>query len=298
MFRLPDANDLRQWAQDALEDTDPDQPDDQLEPAAGDRPRACSCSCARRPPAAARRSGHGVEATDPFGRATAGVELLTFHAAKGREWHTVHLAGCETSLVPHRSATTGAARAEEARLLYVAATRATDELVIHWAQPARRLPAQADPAARRLREHHPAARATTTRPGAASRDRTREVRLERLRAWRAGAARQGGLLPELLCTDAALAAIADHRPGTAEELDAVTGLGVLTSRRLIAGIQDALTRRVTQSRSTITGAWSLGDWPLRALRSTMLQVQRSATDAEPSTRSIRRPRPWWKSPAR
>ena len=183
----------------------------------------------------------------------------------------------------------------------MAATRATDELVIHWAR--RRGGYQ-----RKLTPLLDGFESTTPEPVPPPGDLAlpgrskREVRLERLREWRAGAARQGGVLPELLCTDAALAAIADHRPGTAEELDAVTGLGVLTSRRLIAGIQDALARRRTSdaqtSRSTITGAWSLGDWPLRALRSTVLQVQRSATDAEPSTRSIRRPRPWWKSPAR
>ena len=49
-----------------------------------------------------------------------GVELLTFHAAKGREWHTVVVTGVETGLVPHRSATTVDAKAEEARLLHVA----------------------------------------------------------------------------------------------------------------------------------------------------------------------------------
>ena len=65
--------------------------------------------------------------------ATAGVEVLTFHAAKGREWPVVVVTGVETSLVPHRSATTNAARAEEARLLHVAVTRPADRLVITWA---------------------------------------------------------------------------------------------------------------------------------------------------------------------
>ena len=52
------------------------------------------------------------------------------------------------------------------------------------------------------------------------------------------------------------------------------------------------------SRSTITGAWSLGCLPLRALRSTTVQVARSATDDEHIRRSMRMPRPWWKSPPR
>ncbi len=76
-----------------------------------------------------------AEATDPhFGDA---VELLTFHAAKGREWRCVVLAGMEDGLVPHFAARTPAARREEVRLAYVAATRAADELVLSRA-PRRR----------------------------------------------------------------------------------------------------------------------------------------------------------------
>ncbi len=72
-----------------------------------------------------------VATTNPFDDATTGgVDLLTFHAAKGREWHTVAVTGVESSLVPHKSASTATAKAEEARLLYVAFTRATDRLVV------------------------------------------------------------------------------------------------------------------------------------------------------------------------
>ena len=43
-----------------------------------------------------------VATNDPFGTGTiGGVELLTFHAAKGREWRTVIVTGVETGLVPH-----------------------------------------------------------------------------------------------------------------------------------------------------------------------------------------------------
>ena len=49
-----------------------------------------------------------VSTTDPFDlRDDRGVELLTFHGAKGREWHTVFVTGVETGLVPIRSASTG-----------------------------------------------------------------------------------------------------------------------------------------------------------------------------------------------
>ena len=61
-----------------------------------------------------------------------GVEVLTFHAAKGREWSYVIVAGAEKGLLPHRGARGPAARSEEARLAYVALTRAADELVVSW----------------------------------------------------------------------------------------------------------------------------------------------------------------------
>lgn len=63
---------------------------------------------------------------------TVGVDVLSFHAAKGREWSFVVVAGMEKGLLPHRSARTPVARSEEARLAYVALTRAADELVITW----------------------------------------------------------------------------------------------------------------------------------------------------------------------
>lgn len=63
---------------------------------------------------------------------SSGVEVLTFHAAKGREWPYVVVAGCEKGLLPHRSARGVAARAEEVRLAYVAFTRAQDRLIITW----------------------------------------------------------------------------------------------------------------------------------------------------------------------
>ncbi len=61
-----------------------------------------------------------------------GVEVLTFHAAKGREWSYVIVAGAEKGMLPHRGARGPIARSEEARLAYVALTRAADELVVTW----------------------------------------------------------------------------------------------------------------------------------------------------------------------
>jgi DNA helicase-2/ATP-dependent DNA helicase PcrA len=69
------------------------------------------------------------------------VELVTVHAAKGREWATVVIIGFEEERFPNRRALLGAAdpaRAleEERRLAYVAMTRATERLVIAF-DPAR-----------------------------------------------------------------------------------------------------------------------------------------------------------------
>ena len=238
VYRLAEPAALRHWAQDALEGTDPDRPDDELGPEA-EVARAVLAFLRAQPTGAGPAFRAWADANDAFGRATAGVELLTFHGAKGREWHTVHLVGCETSLVPHRSATTGAAKAEEARLLYVAATRATDELIVHWAARRGGYQRRLTPLLEGFESHAPepvAAPADLVVPARSERDE----RLERLRRWRVTAARQGGVLPEALCTDAALAAIADGTPATADELDALTGLGPITSRRLFAGIADAL----------------------------------------------------------
>ena len=72
-----------------------------------------------------------VELRDPH----APVELVTVHAAKGREWATVIVIGFEEERFPNRRALLGAtlpgrALEEERRLAYVAMTRATERLVL------------------------------------------------------------------------------------------------------------------------------------------------------------------------
>ncbi|NDH24395.1 MAG: hypothetical protein EBY49_10735, partial [Actinobacteria bacterium] len=69
---------------------------------------------------------------DRVSAVTDGVELGTFHSAKGLEWPIVHLVGIEDGYVPIGFAQSADARAEERRLLYVAATRAERELHVSW----------------------------------------------------------------------------------------------------------------------------------------------------------------------
>jgi DNA helicase-2/ATP-dependent DNA helicase PcrA len=63
-----------------------------------------------------------------------GVDLVTFHRAKGLEWEIVFVTGLERGLVPISWASTPETRAEERRLLHVALGRAEDGLHCSWAR--------------------------------------------------------------------------------------------------------------------------------------------------------------------
>ena len=63
-----------------------------------------------------------------------GVELATFHRAKGLQWPAVAVVGLEAGTVPISFATTAEAEAEERRLVYVALTRAEVHLWCSWAR--------------------------------------------------------------------------------------------------------------------------------------------------------------------
>ena len=65
---------------------------------------------------------------------TARVTLMTVHAAKGLEFHTVHIVGLEEQLFPSRFCTAPAEVEEERRLLYVAITRAMQCCTLSFAR--------------------------------------------------------------------------------------------------------------------------------------------------------------------
>ncbi len=229
---LASANDLRRWAHDLADEVGDDDPRAAVAAVALDFLR-------EQPTGGGAAFRDWVRATDPFGGDEPGVDVLTFHAAKGREWHTVVLAGFETGLVPHRSATTVAARGEEARLAYVAVTRATDVAIVNWARRRNGYQRQPTPLLSGFESAAPASVAPPRELVELPRD-PQHVALDRLREWRAAAARAGGMVPDAVCTDRALAVIAERRPASPEELDAMTGLGPLTARRLFDGIAAAL----------------------------------------------------------
>jgi DNA helicase-2/ATP-dependent DNA helicase PcrA len=198
-----------------------------------------------------------VATTNPFDDAsTEGVALLTFHAAKGREWHTVVVTGVESSLVPHKSASTVAGRAEEGRLLYVAITRATDRLLITHAARRGGYARTVSPFIAEL---------DVTEPAPAPPPRRVRARVDpligALREWRDESARRADVLPIQLCSDRDLASIARARPTTAEELAAATSFGQITAERLAPQILEIVrsievdpSDRDQSARSTMTGA--------------------------------------------
>lgn len=155
---------------------------------------------------------------------TDGIEVLTFHAAKGREWRSVLVLGAERGLLPHSSAKRAEARSEEARLAYVAFTRASDRLVVAWTDqrdgrdtgPSPFLPwletrgVAVDAPVADFREI--AARAA---PG--------DQRLEALRNWRSHRARVAMVSPETVISDRKLREMSRLPDLTHDAIAAVAG---------------------------------------------------------------------------
>ena len=176
-----------------------------------------------------------------------GVELVTFHGAKGREWRAVHVVGAEDGFVPIAWATTDAEKAEERRLFYVAVTRATDQLSITWSasRRARRRPQQHQSSvavpARASAPSSPSSATAAARGGAASpapatggrpRRRCCPRRCAPAVALRAG---EGlGIADDAVLPEHVLREVARTCPSDADDLARIPGTGPL----LLAGLAD------------------------------------------------------------
>jgi DNA helicase-2/ATP-dependent DNA helicase PcrA len=155
-----------------------------------------------------------------------GVDLATFHRAKGLEWDSVWVAGVEDGTVPLFTAGSAAALAEEQRLLYVATSRAAVELHLSWVGPApsrwlasieattAALAAAPTPTeqGRRLSTLRAA---IDTQPAAVRRRRAALV------AWRARRARAARVPPSVILADRDLIVLAESDATTAEDLATV-----------------------------------------------------------------------------
>jgi DNA helicase-2/ATP-dependent DNA helicase PcrA len=203
------------------------------------------------------------------------VDLATFHAAKGLEWPVVFLAGLERGLVPIGHAKTDAGTEEERRLLYVAVTRAEEELHCSWARErtfgSRSVPRQPSPwlddvqAARAalagggttidLRDRVAAERRKlrSTDGGRTGRRANVTVGLDAdpgvltaLKAWRSAAAKAAGVPAYVIFHDTTLAAVAEAQPVSRASLLALPGLGPVKAERY----GDDLLRVVAEHRAS------------------------------------------------
>ena len=119
--------------------------------------------------------------------------------------------GVEEGLVPHGSATNAAQRAEEARLLYVAITRARTELAVTAAAERGGRPVGPSPwldAVRSVGEVDGRFRRHTSAP------RATPDPLAALRAWRGDVARVAGVADIAVCTTACCAPCSTTRRPT------------------------------------------------------------------------------------
>jgi DNA helicase II / ATP-dependent DNA helicase PcrA len=169
-----------------------------------------------------------------------GIDLLSFHAAKGLEWDTVVLAGIEKGFVPHSGSTTSAARDEETRLFYVAVTRATRQLIVTWCERRGAAGRQPSPLLSAfVTSHEPVTGPPPDLP-LRRRPKSTEPNLEALRAWRAHTARAARIAPDVVLSDKTLSAIVAADPGDESTLAAVHGVGPMAARRFGPAILAAL----------------------------------------------------------
>jgi DNA helicase-2/ATP-dependent DNA helicase PcrA len=154
-----------------------------------------------------------------------GVNLLTFHRAKGLEFDAVFLPRLLDGELPFRSGRAKADPEEERRLLYVGITRARRFLFLTWPTDGKAAPS---PFLAELGVR-PARRTSRAAPGRPATSSSSEIAggpvFERLRAWRRTRAQADGVPPYVVFHDRTLARIAERMPSDREELIAIPGIG-------------------------------------------------------------------------
>ena len=164
-----------------------------------------------------------------------GVNLLTYHRAKGLEWDAVILPMLEDGSLPIRqSIDDPAALAEERRLFYVGITRARRMVHLSWAdrretrgrdarrQRSRFLDGLVPAAPRRVIRH---ADGFAAPPPRRPRDADDDPLMTALRSWRTARAREDAVPAYVVFHDQTLAAIAEQRPASLRALRRVSGIG-------------------------------------------------------------------------
>ena len=174
-----------------------------------------------------------------------GVNLLTYHRAKGLEWDAVALPMLEDGSLPIRQALDDVAlEEEERRLFYVGLTRARVHLAISWAaeretrgRTTRRLPSRflgelrPRPAQRvvqmpdRFEEEQQRRRSVRSVASAGADPADDDPLMAALRAWRTSRAHEDAVPAYVVFHDQTLAAIAEVKPATLAGLRRIKGIG-------------------------------------------------------------------------
>ena len=159
-----------------------------------------------------------------------GVTLASMHAAKGLEWDAVFVVGLVDGVVPiAQSLSRPDAVEEERRLLYVAVTRAREQLTLSWSLARNPGARRSRPRSRFLDGLAPdsAAAVPVRKPKKAKvvLDGEAGELFEKLRAWRSSAAQAASVPAYVVFPDATLQAIAETRPATLRELAGLPGIG-------------------------------------------------------------------------
>jgi DNA helicase-2/ATP-dependent DNA helicase PcrA len=160
-----------------------------------------------------------------------GVNLLTYHRAKGLEFEAVFLPRVEEKELPSKLARTAAEVDEERRLLYVGMTRAKRHLSLTWSRRPSRFLGELDvPRAAVSVKDRPQPRAEPDDPLYAA-----------LKTWRLERARADEVPAYVVFHNATLEEIAARRPRSLFELASVPGIGPAKLERYGQDLLAALT---------------------------------------------------------
>jgi DNA helicase-2/ATP-dependent DNA helicase PcrA len=159
--------------------------------------------------------------TEQTGR---GVNLMTYHRAKGLEFDAVFLPRLLEGELPFRSGRSRAPIEEERRLLYVGITRARTHLFATWPAASGKgrspfldeIEGRSDPTAAPAR--------TAAKPSPVKVE-TGGPLFAALKRWRLERAKADGVPAYVVFHDATLAAIAERKPRSSRELRTISGVG-------------------------------------------------------------------------
>ena len=175
-------------------------------------------------------AGFAAELTSRFSAEESGrgVQLMTYHRAKGLEYDAVFLPRLSDGELPFRSGRSVADPLEERRLFYVGITRARHYLALTWPRDAR---GQVSPFLAEATGQSPepvistkASRRAVTSAATVQVPADGPL-FDRLKSWRRERAKVDGVPAFVVFHDRTLAAIAESKPGNRAALFALDGVG-------------------------------------------------------------------------